>query len=61
MKENNMNNEMKYEILDGMEMLVATADSFDDAMFAAEKYAKSGKSTAMVVKVATGKVVWWTA
>jgi len=47
------NNEALYEILDSMEVKVATADSFDDAMFAAEKYAP-----AMVVKVATGKVVW---
>ena len=47
------NNEARYEILDSMEVKVATADSLDDAMFAAEKYAP-----AMVVKVATGKVVW---
>jgi hypothetical protein len=35
----------KYEILDSMELVVATADSFDDAMHAADKYAP-----AMVVK-----------
>lgn len=50
----------KYEILDGMGCKVAEADSFDDAMFAAEKYAKAGKSTASVIKTATGKQVWWT-
>ena len=50
---NTNNNEARYEILDSMEVKVATADSFDDAMFAAEKYAP-----AMVVNVATGKVVW---
>ncbi len=43
----------KYEILDGMGMVVADADSFDDAMFAADKYAP-----AMVVKTSTGKVVF---
>ena len=50
---NNTNNQARYEIIDAMEVKVATADSFDDAMFAAEKYAP-----ATVVKVATGKVVW---
>lgn len=29
----------KYEILDSMEITVATADSFDDALYAAEVYA----------------------
>ena len=53
MKTNTNEIKAKYEILDSMEVLVATADSFDDAMFAAEKYAP-----AMVVKVATGKAVW---
>ena len=44
----------KYEIIDSMEVMVAAADSFDDAMFAAEKYAP-----ASVIKVATGKAVWF--
>ena len=54
MKTNTNEIKAKYEIIDSMEVKVATADSFDDAMFAAEKYAP-----AMVVKVATGKVVWF--
>ena len=45
----------KFEILDGMELVVAEADSFDDAMYAAEKYAP-----AMIVRTATGKVELWT-
>ena len=53
MKTNTNEIKAKYEILDSMETMVATADSFDDAMFAAEKYAP-----ATVVKVATGKAVW---
>ena len=53
MNKTNSEIKAKYEIIDSMEVKVATADSFDDAMFAAEKYAP-----AMVVKVATGKVVW---
>jgi len=53
MKTNTNEIKAKYEILDSMEVLVATADSFDDAMFAAEKYAP-----AMVVKTSTGKAVW---
>lgn len=43
----------KYEVLDSMEVTVAVADSFDDAMYACEKYAP-----AMVVKAGTGKVVY---
>ena len=43
----------RYEIIDAMETLVATADSFEDAMFAAEKYAP-----ATVVRVGTGKSVY---
>jgi len=42
----------RYEILDAMEVRVATADSFDDAVYAAEKY-----HPAMIVRVATGQVV----
>ena len=52
MKTNN-NNEARYEILDSMEVKVANTTSFEDAMFAAQKYAP-----ASVVNIATGKVVW---
>jgi hypothetical protein len=31
----------KYEILDSMECVVATADCFNDAIYASEKYAPS--------------------
>jgi hypothetical protein len=34
----NNNRTARYEILDSMEIKVAEADSFNDAMFAAEKY-----------------------
>lgn len=43
----------RFEILDGMECRVATADCLDDAIFAAEKYAP-----AVVVRVSTGKVIY---
>jgi hypothetical protein len=42
----------RYEIRNRHEEVVATADLFDDAAYAAEKYAP-----AMVVRVATGEVV----
>lgn len=42
----------RYEILNRHEEVVATADLFDDAAYAAEKYAP-----AMVVRAATGEVV----
>ncbi len=52
----NMNtNKAKYEILDSMEVKVAEADSFEDAMYAAEKYAP-----AMVVRVGSGKACYTT-
>lgn len=44
-----------YEILDSMEITVATADSFDDAMYAAEKH-----RPAMVYNTSTRKVVYFT-
>jgi len=42
----------RYEIRNRHEEVVATADLFDDAAYAAEKYAP-----AMVVRAATGEVV----
>jgi hypothetical protein len=42
----------RYEILDSMEIPVATADSLEDAMYAAEKYAPAmvyDNNTEMVV------------
>jgi hypothetical protein len=48
-----MKTQARYEVLDSMELVVATADSFDDALFAAEKYAP-----AMVYNTTTKKVVW---
>ena len=44
----------KYEILDSMESTVATADSFDDALYAAEKYAP-----AMIYNNEKQKVVFY--
>ena len=44
----------RYEILDDMETVVATADSFDDALHAADKY-----RPAMVYRTDSGKVVYW--
>ena len=44
----------KYEILDSMESTVATADSFDDALYAAEKYAP-----AMIYSNEKQKVVFY--
>jgi hypothetical protein len=41
-----------YEIRNRHEQVVATADLFDDAVYAAEKY-----HPAMIVRVATGEVV----
>ena len=42
----------RYEILNRHEEVVATADLFDDAVYAAEKY-----HPAMIVRVSTGQVV----
>jgi len=44
----------RYEILDSMESTVATAESFDDALYAAEKYAP-----AMIYNTVTRKVVFF--
>jgi len=44
----------RYEILDTMECVVATAESFTDAIYAAEKYAP-----AMIYNVITGKVIFF--
>ena len=45
----------KYEILDSMECTIATASSFDDALYAAEKYAP-----AMIFNTEKNKVVYVT-
>ena len=47
-------NQDRYEILDSMESVVATAMSFDDALFASEKYAP-----AMIYNTVTRKVVFF--
>jgi hypothetical protein len=48
-------NKSKYEILDSMEVVVAEADSFEDAMYAAEKYAP-----AMIVRRGSGRACYLT-
>ena len=45
----------KYKILDSMECTIATADSFNDALYAAEKYAP-----AMIFNTEKDKVVYVT-
>jgi hypothetical protein len=54
-KNQNKKMKTKYEILDSMECTIATADSFDDALYAAEKYAP-----AMIFNTEKDRVVYVT-
>ena len=54
-KKKKQNMKAKYEILDSMECTIATADSFNDALYAAEKYAP-----AMIFNTEKDKVVYVT-